>query len=272
MNFRTNNRSRAFTLLELLVVIAIVTILAALLLPVLSKGKDSARNTVCISNLHQWGILWKGYAGDNNDSFMSGNISGLGARAAWVLAFTNDCYRQPGLLLCPKAVERRGPGDQEVHTSLDDTNAVIWGGPTTAYVFRHLPDPKNPALSLIASYGLNSWVYNPKSNNLQGRPAIYNWRKDDVTRPSCTPLFLDSMWRGGGPYETNIPPDFNGAWAGYDAEMNHFAIERHAKGVNILFFDSSVRYSRARDLWQLPWHKNWDPEAASKVTFPDWMN
>jgi len=34
--------------------------------------------------------------------------------------------------------------------------------------------------------------------------------------------------------------------------MSYFAIERHAKGVNILFFDDSVRYLRARDLWQLP--------------------
>jgi prepilin-type processing-associated H-X9-DG protein len=194
------------------------------------------------------------------------------ARGAWVLSFTNDVRKKSVLLLCPKAVDRRGLGDQEIHTTPNDPNAVDFGGPTTAYYFP-IDDPNDSAHLLLASYGLNSWVYNPDTNSIQGRLAVNNWRKYDAApRPSDTPLFLDAMWRGGGPRADDTPPEFNGEWAGYDAEFHHFALARHSKGVNVLFFDSSVRYSRAKDLWGLSWHKKYDVNAALKTVFPDWMN
>lgn len=57
----------AFTLIELLVVIAIIAILAALLLPSLSKSKGSALTASCQNNLRQLQICWQLYAGDNQD-------------------------------------------------------------------------------------------------------------------------------------------------------------------------------------------------------------
>jgi prepilin-type N-terminal cleavage/methylation domain-containing protein len=117
MNIEQTNNHRAFTLIELLVVIAAIAILAAILLPVLSVAKDRARNAECISNLKQWGLLLRMYADDNNGYFMSGRstVPGEGSHAAWVLSFTNE---NPKLLLCPKAVMRRGPGKQEVPTTI----------------------------------------------------------------------------------------------------------------------------------------------------------
>ena len=139
-----------------------------MLLPALAQAKDRTQAIKCISNLHQWGIQWTIYTGDNHDSIPTGaNPDGApdkNARSAWL----NALRLNPGLRhtfeVCPVA------------TSTNYVNTPKgYGGTTLAFQFPLQGSGGSVGSDQFengepGSYGANLWIYNTRVD-IPGRAA-----------------------------------------------------------------------------------------------------
>lgn len=268
-------------MVELLVVIAVIAVLVSLILPAIHRAKRRARKTNCTSNLKQWAVMWNVFTSDNDGNFSTGRSSGF-PRGEWVWALSSAYMEKPSLLKCPEATWRRARNRNEevrLRPDMQESAYAYYGGPSTCYSYPANPEIEpTPGTFWSSSYGLNSWAYNVEGT-LQGRLPEFHWRTLDIGwETSEVPLFADAMWRGGGP-DTILPdkfepPTVHGEWTGVGSESKHFSIKRHGNGINILFFDGSIRSTKKPiDVYSFKWHNRYDTDAwkTNLSQFPDWM-
>ncbi|HMJ88887.1 MAG TPA: type II secretion system protein [Candidatus Acidoferrum sp.] len=169
--------ARAFTLIELLVVIAIISILASLLLPVLTKAKQSAKGAGCLNNLKQWGVATHIYASDNEDKLPQDGTPNPGnssTNVGWYIdlpksislpryhdmPWRTNASADPGnaLWLCP-ANTRRSNGNNLFHYCLNQHVNGTGGG--NQVTMSWLPQPSE----LV-------WLYDSKNLPAVGGPTF----------------------------------------------------------------------------------------------------
>ncbi len=260
-------KKSGFTLIELLVVISIIALLLAILMPSLSKVKTMARETVCSAHLHQWAVLLMTFATDNDGKFFEGSTTVEKTSSHWNMVLQPYINNQYDAAVCPMAKRIRSDIDGWLvgGTFISWGKLSSWGG-----------------VGEYGSYGINQWVTDEKAESGKnptgrGKDSWYYRRPESISQPENVPMFMDAIWTGSWPRDTDGPPMEPVIMPVYSIgeTMTRFCIDRHKGGVQVAFADTSVEDVTAKQLWGLKWHRDFDTDnfwTTDRANWPDWMD
>jgi len=234
-------------------------------MPALNKVKEQARFVLCQSNLHQWGLMYSLYGGDNEGSLPVGWNGGT----MWMTDLLAYYEGVNDLCLCPSARQLLSRKQ-----NIWEANEIsAWG----KYGDGAYPVPSWGEEGMYGSYGANGWGHNPLDVGVAGTFNVSAddrgkyWRKMvNVTRAGTIPLLGGCMWDGTTPNEGDAPPEYQGVQEP-GSNISIFCLDRHNGGPNMLFMDTSARKVGLKELWRLRWHRQWDRSATLPI-WPDWMD
>ncbi len=225
-------RSRhAFTLIELLVVIAIIAILAAMLLPALSRAKCKAVGISCLNNLKQLQLGWMLYSNDNDDKIVA-----TGGTAVLAPTPNNPLYLPGG----PNANWVLGLADSP---DLDFIrNGLLWPYINKLEVYKDPGDnrPRSNGRVNQRNMSMNAWM-NPLSDEglLQVNNYVVFRKQAQIRRPVDTWVAIDEN-----------PESINDGWfvvrPGANAWYDYPAIY-HCNAGSLSFADGHAEVKKWRD-------------------------
>jgi prepilin-type N-terminal cleavage/methylation domain-containing protein/prepilin-type processing-associated H-X9-DG protein len=242
---------RAFTLIEILIVIAIIALLAAILFPVFSRARESARRSSCASNLKQMMLAANQYAQDNDERLPC-----------------DEPY--PRLQFSYPAMEHI-PSNPAC--AIPSTNCVLWSWPDLLYPYvsnaqifndpssdnESFPDCTLPSGSACPNHG--------SPYNVPTKPAIYRGPRELTYRYDNQGNAADSGSRTSIGYTYLYPTGYSvnpkigilladveypsekalicDGWGRASSSLTYM-LPRHFAGLNVAFVDGHVKW--------MPWH------------------